>query len=299
MNTGYILLATAVVAGGAGLFVANTENEKIKKLIGKGKKTEPIKAVPVKTNTGSGSYSSSNTGYNTANGISSRSPKSDISRLQNALISAGHLAPTQRTRAGKTVSSADGIWGNDTNIAVSKAGLSVPVSELQLNSLTRNSGSSSSSATQIQSNADITKYIADELKSVWSIDYSTIHDTLKPLKKSDIKEIDTIYRREYNEKGLKQMFQSTDKGGKVSVSTFSSRAILELFADAGLSGLGELAEVRTRHNCTVVDEKKGHIVVGKNLILGTVLKSNSEKTLIQTIDGKQVLANTDDLVNHN
>lgn len=298
MNTGYILLATAVVAGGAGLFVANTENEKIKKLIGKGKKTAPIKAVPIKTNTGSGSYSNSNTGYNTANGISPRSPKSDIIRLQNALISAGHLAPTQRTRTGKTVSSADGIWGNDTNIAISKAGLNPPVSELQLNSLTRNSSSTSSSANVIQSNADITKYIANELKSVWSIDYSTIHDTLKPLRKSDIKEIDTIYRREYNEKGLKQMFQTTDKGGKVSFQTISSKAILELFEDAGLSGLGELGEVRTKHNCTIVDEKKGHIVVGKNLVLGTVLQSNSEKTLIQTIDGKQIIANTKDLISH-
>lgn len=288
MRTEYILLTTAGLALTAGYFVFTSENEKIKKLLGKSKtETQPIKVSPVKTNTNSTSYSSSN-------GITPRSPKSEIIRLQNALIAAGHLAPTQRTKTGKTISSADGIWGNDTNTALLKAGLNPPVTPNQLNAIQK-SGSSSSSVSE--SHTDIAAYIAKEMRS-FSTNYEGILSKLKDKTSTEIKSIDTAYRQ-YSANGLKKDFQTTDKGGKVSWDTINSKAIREILNDAGLSGLGELGEVRTKHPCTVIDEKKGHVVVGKNLVLGTVLQSNARKTLIQTIDGRQLIANTEDLVYHN
>ena len=287
MRTEYILLTTAGLALTAGYFVSTSENEKIKKLLGKGKsETQPIKVSPVKTNTNTISYNSSN-------GITPRSPKSEIIRLQNTLISAGHLAPTQLTRTGKTVSSADGIWGNDTSRAVAKVGLKSPVSESQLRSIQKGSSSSSVS----ESHADIAAYIAKEMRS-FSTNYEGILSKLKDKTSTEIKGIDTAYRQ-YSASGLKKDFQTTDKGGKVSWDTINSQAIRSILNDAGLSGLGELGKVRTRKSCTILDEKNGHVVVGKNLVLGDVIQSNAHKTLIQTIDGKRIIANTEDLVNHN
>ncbi len=293
MKTAHILIATTVAAGGIGLWVANTENEKIKKLIGKGK-VEPAKTIPIKTTS-----TSSSSSYNSANGISARSPKVDIMRLQNALISAGHLAPTQRTKSGAMVSSADGIWGSMTTTAVAKAGLSSPVTEAQLNSIKKGSGSNGGSFVAKESNSEIAEFIASELKSVWSIDYATIHTKLKPLKKTDIVEIDAIYRREHNEKGLKKMFQSTDKGGKVSVPTANSNAILELFNDAGLSGIG-YGVVRTKHAC-IIQDQKGNVQVGKDVVLGKVIakeKHPQDRVYIETINGGQVIASPFDLIDH-
>ena len=285
MKTEHILLATLIVAGGTGLFVANTENEKIKKLIGKGKVQAP--QVPNKTGSSTSSYSSGS-----SNGITSRSPKSDIIRLQNALIAAGHLAPTQRTKTGKTVSSADGIWGNDTSTAVAKAGLRSPVTELQLNSIKAvKQGSSSVS----ESHADIAAYIAKEMRS-FSTNYEGILSKLKDKTSSEIKSIDTAYRQ-YSANGLKKDFQTTDKGGKVSWDTINSKAIREILNDAGLSGT-EPTQVRTKHNCTIQD-RNGNVEVGKDIILGTLVELKNGKALIKTINGGGVIANANDLVAHN
>lgn len=296
MQTSHILLATVVAAGGIGLFVANTENEKIKKLIGKGKK-EPEK-VPVKTTT-----NTNVSAYNPANGISSRSPKSDIMRLQNALIAAGHLAPTQTTKSGASVSSADGIWGSMTTTAVSKAGLSSPISESQLSSIKKNNSSSNpfdwgGSSENTQTNAEIAHFIGNEMASRISIDYEAIYNKIKNKTNSDIKAIDVLYRKDYGVKGLLKDMQLSKDGGLVDFDSINAKAIRSLLSRAGLSGLGSLGEVRTRTNTTIMDENNGDVVVGKNLVLGRIIQSNGDKTLIQTIDGHRVIANTNDLVNH-
>ncbi|WP_338814109.1 hypothetical protein V9L05_01555 [Bernardetia sp. Wsw4-3y2] len=290
MKTAHILIAATVVAGGAGFYVATTENEKIKKLIGKGK-IEPVKTIPPKTNT---SYNSGSS-YSSASGITSRSSKADIIRLQQALIAAGHLPATQKTKSGATVSSADGIWGTMTSTALAKAGLSSPVTEVQLNSIKK--GSSSSSSVN-ESHADIASYIAKEMRS-FTTNYDGILSKLKDKTSSEIKSIDAAYRQ-YSSKGLKKDFETTDKGGKVSWDTLNSQAIRDILNDSGLSGVG-YGMVRTRKTCTIQDPK-GNVVVGKDVILGKVIakeKHPNGKVYIQTINGGQVIANPRDLIDHN
>lgn len=293
MKTAHILIAATVVAGGAGLWVANTENEKIKKLIGKGK-VEPTKTIPVKTTT---------TSYNSSE-ITARSPKSDIILLQNALIAAGHLAPTQKSKSGAMVSSADGIWGTMTSTAVASAGLSVPVKKSSLSSIRKKTTSSSSwfssnNDTVSESHAEIAAYIAKEMRS-FSTNYEGILSKIKDKTSSEIKQIDTAYRQ-YSANGLKKDFQTTDKGGKVSFDSINAQAIREILNDSGLSGVG-YGTVRTKHACTIQDHAKGNVRVEKDVILGKVIakeKHPQGRVYIQTINGGQVIANPSDLIDHN
>lgn len=57
-------------------------------------------------------------------------------------------------------------------------------------------------------------------------------------------------------------------------------------------------EVRTTQKTTITDERNCNVEVDKNIVLGRIINSNEDKTLIQTIDGHRVIANTNDLVNH-
>ena len=296
MKTEYILGTAVAVAIVGGVLVAKSENENIKKLLGKGKdkKVEPAKISPAKTN--------NFVAYNSANGISPRSSKSHIIRLQKRLIDAGHLAPTQRTKSGAMVSSADGIWGNDTNIALSKVGLSSPVTEMQLNSIKKASGGgNSSNDTVSESNEEIAHFVGKEMtRSRVSINYEAIYEKIKNLKNSDIQAIDVIYRKEYSTKGLKKDIQLVKDGGLVEWETMNSKAIRDIVTRAGLSGLGEINyTVRTKQNCIIEDPKKGNVVVDKNVILGKVVLQNANgKMYIETINGGQIMANAHDVVTH-
>lgn len=278
-----------MLAGGAatlliGGYVYNKETGKISKLLGKGKgasQIPPEKTVfppPIKTG---GSY--------TGSGITPRSSSSQIKELQKALIQAGHLSAMQKSRTGKMVSSVDGKWGSMTSAAVSKAGLKSPVSMAELHSL------KSKSVIKVSTSSDfaaIAAFISKELRS-FTTDYAAILERLKDKTSSQIKQIDLEYRK-YSPKGLKKDFAYTTDGGKVSFKTHNVTAIREILNDSGLSGIQFL--VRTIRPTTIADENKGHLVVGKNLILGRAIQSKDGKTLIQTKDNALVIASTRDLV---
>ena len=279
-----------MLAGGAatlliGGYVYNKETGKISKLLGKGKgasQIPPEKTVfpppPIKTG---GSY--------TGSGITPRSSRSQIKELQKALIQSGHLSAMQKSRTGKMVSSVDGKWGSMTSAAVSKAGLKSPVSMAELHSL------KSKSVIKVSTSSDfaaIASFISKELRS-FTTDYAAILERLKDKTSSQIKQIDLEYRK-YSPKGLKKDFAYTTDGGKVSFKTHNVTAIREILNDSGLSGIQFL--VRTIRPTTIADENKGHLVVGKNLILGRAIQSKDGKTLIQTKDNALVIASTRDIV---
>lgn len=296
MKTEYILGAAVVVAVGGGILVANSENEKIKKFLGKSKK-EDTKVIPPKKN--------NVIPYNPANGISARSPKVDIMRLQNALIAAGHLAPTQKTRSGKTVSSADGIWGNDTNTALAKAGLSSPVTEAQLNSIKKASGGSNSNlvnntSTYDTSVVDAVSYMILQTREN-ATDYGGIRDMLIKKEIPELREIAKLFKEKKGISVIKQ-FSYDDNGGLVTFDPINNaKKILQLFQEAGvLSGLGDINyTVRTKQNCIIEDPKKGSVVVDKNVILGKVVMQNADGRLfIETVNGGQIMANAHDVVSH-
>ncbi|WP_338769906.1 hypothetical protein WAF17_10845 [Bernardetia sp. ABR2-2B] len=281
-----IMIFGSLAALGVGGYVYNKETGKISKLLGKGKgasQIPPEKTVfpppPIKTG---GSY--------TGSGITPRSSRSQIKELQKALIQSGHLSAMQKSRTGKMVSSADGVWGKMTSAAVSKAGLKSPVSMMELHSL-----KSKGSVIKVSTSKDfaaIAAFISKELRG-FTTDYAAILERLKDKTSSQIKQIDLEYRK-YSPKGLKKDFAYTTDGGKVSFKTHNVTAIREILSDSGLSGIQFL--VRTIRPTTIADENKGNLVVGKNLILGRAIKSKSGKTLIQTKDNALVIASTRDLV---
>ena len=129
----------------------------------------------------------------------------------------------------------------------------------------------------------------------FTTDYALILEKLKDKTSSQIKQIDAAYRQ-YSSKGLKKDFQFTTDGGKVSFTTHNVTAIREILSDSGLSGIQTL--VRTARPTTIEDQNKGAILVEKNLVLGTHIKSKNGKTLIRTKDNALVFANTHDLVKH-
>lgn len=292
MKTEHLMIAGGVTALVVGGYIYDKETGKISKLLGKdktsgGSQVPPIKNTyvpPIKT----GGSSSSSSTY-TGSGITPRSSKTEIKALQNALIAAGHLAPTQKTRSGAMVSSADGIWGKMTSTALAKVGLSSPVSQAQLSSLSTGSGSSATIKIITSSDlANIASFISKELRS-FTTDYGAILDKIKDKTSSQIKQIDAAYR-EYSANGLKKDFSSD----KIYFETYNVTAIRDILNDAGLSGVQTL--VGTSKTTIIADEKKGSVVVGKNLILGTAIKSKNGKTLIRTKDNVLVIANTKDLV---
>ncbi len=282
-----LMITGSVIALGVGGYVYDKETGKISKLLGKDKATTggqipPYKGSPIKSSGGGSSYSSG--------GITSRSSKTEIKKLQSALIQSGYLAAMQRSRSGAMVSSADGVWGKMTSTAVAKAGLKSPITTAQLNSLSR--GGSTIKVSTSSDFAAIASFISKELRS-FTTDYALILEKLKDKTSSQIKQIDVAYRQ-YSPKGLKKDFAYTTDGGKVSFKTHNVTAIREILNDSGLSGVQYL--VRTIRPTTIADENKGNIVVGKNLVLGTALQTKNGKTLVKTKDNALVIANTNDLV---
>ncbi|WP_338765840.1 hypothetical protein WAF17_02520 [Bernardetia sp. ABR2-2B] len=283
-----LMLAGGAIALGVGGYVYDKETGKISKLLGKNKATGNSQVPPYK----GGSPIKYSGGSYTGSGITPRSSKSQIKQLQIALIASGHLSAMQKSRTGKMVSSADGIWGKMTSAAVSKAGLKSPVTMAQLSSL-----KSKGSVIKISTSKDfaaIAAFISKELRS-FTTDYALILEKLKDKTSSQIKQIDLEYRK-YSPKGLKKDFAYTTDGGKVSFKTHNVTAIREILSDSSLSGVQYL--VRTVRPTTIADENKGNIIVEKNIILGRAIKENNGKTLIQAKDNALLIAITKDLIKH-